>query len=80
METIWYVFKKHGGAPSFRHPSYESAVTEAKRLVDAIGGEYEILELKSVVKPAPKHVVELAAGPSQYSHIPYPYDYQQAPF
>lgn len=62
METIWYVFKKFGGAPSFRHPSYESAVTEAQRLIDMVGGEYEILKLESVVRPAPKHVVEVAVA------------------
>lgn len=65
METIWYLFRKHGGAPSYRHPSYESAVEEAKRLVDTESGEYEILELKSVVKAAPKHVVEVTTGPSR---------------
>lgn len=66
METIWYVFKTHGGAPSYRHPSYESAVEEAKRLVDRIGGEYEILELKSLVKAAPKHVVVPTAGSTRW--------------
>lgn len=69
METIWYVFRKHGGAPSYRHPSYESAVEEAKRLIDTIGGEYEILELKSVVKASPKYVVEAATGPTRWLAI-----------
>lgn len=73
METIWYVFKKFGGAPSFRHPSYGSAVAEAKRLVDTIGGEYEILEFKGLVKAAPKHLV-LSAGyprPSYDDGVPF---------
>lgn len=78
METIWYVFRKRGGPPSYQHPSYESAVEEAKRLVDTFGGEYEILELKSVVKTAPKHVVEVTTGPTRW--LPTPYDNDKVPF
>jgi hypothetical protein len=56
--THWYVYKRGGGTPFYRHLSYESAVLEAKRLVDAVGGEFEILEAKALVKEAPKYVVE----------------------
>jgi hypothetical protein len=58
MENYWYVYKKFGGSPHFKHPSFDSAVAEAKRLVDTVGGEYEILEATAVVRAAPKHVVE----------------------
>ena len=63
--TWWYVFKRWGGPPSYRHPSYELAVIEAQRLIDQLGGEYEILEAKAVVKPAPKYVVEPLLNQSQ---------------
>jgi hypothetical protein len=59
MQTkFWYVFKRGGGAPSYRHPTYNSAVEEAQRLVDDLGGEYEILECQSIVKAAPRWIVE----------------------
>lgn len=59
MQTkFWYVFKRFGGAPSYKHPTYNSAVEEAQRLVDELGGEYEVLECRSVVKAAPKWIVE----------------------
>ena len=59
MQTkFWYVFKRWGGAPSYKHPSYNSAVEEAQRLVEDLGGEYEILECQSIVKAAPKWIVE----------------------
>ena len=52
------MFKRWGGAPSYKHPSYNSAVEEAQRLVEDLGGEYEILECQSIVKAAPKWIVE----------------------
>ena len=59
MQTkYWYVYKRYGGAPNYRHTSYELAVTEAQRLVDQLGGEYEILEAVAIVKAAPRYVVE----------------------
>ena len=58
MQTYWYVYKRWGRAPSFKHPSYEDAVREAQRLIDTVGGEYEILQAVSVVKAAPKYVVD----------------------
>lgn len=80
METIWYVFKKFGGAPSYKHASYESAVEEAKRLVDAIGGEYEILRLESVVKPSAKYTIEMTTNALQrFTHINV-YDDNRVPF
>jgi hypothetical protein len=54
----WYVYRRYGGAPSFRHTSYNEAVQEAQRLVDQLGGEYEILQAVAIVKAAPKYVVE----------------------
>jgi predicted ATP-grasp superfamily ATP-dependent carboligase len=54
----WYVYKLWGGPPNYKHPSYDEAVQEAKRLVDTVGGEYEILEAVAIVKAAPKYVVE----------------------
>lgn len=56
--TYFYVSKIGGGKPTFRHPSYESAIKEAERLIEAIGGEYEILEVRAIVKAAPKYVVQ----------------------
>ena len=58
MQTYWYVYKKGGGSPQHKHLSYDDAVDEAKRLVDRVGGEYEILQAVSVVKAAPKYVVD----------------------
>ena len=55
---FWYVYKRWGGAPSYKHASYDEAVREAGRLVDDVGGEYEILEGVAVVRAAPKYVVE----------------------
>ena len=57
-EKFWYVYKRWGGAPSYKHASYNEAVREAERLVDDVGGEYEILEGVAVVRAAPKYVVE----------------------
>jgi hypothetical protein len=58
MQTYWYVYKTYGGPPKHRHNFYEDAIEEAKRLVDTVGGEYEILQAVSVVKAAPKYVVD----------------------
>lgn len=59
MQTkFWYVFRRWGGAPSYKHPSYNSAVEEAQRLIDEVGGEYEIFECRSIVKKAPRWIVE----------------------
>ena len=59
MKTkYWYVYKLWGGPPNYKHLSYDDAVREAQRLVDTVGGEYEILEADSVVRAAPKYVVE----------------------
>lgn len=68
MQSFWYVYKVFGGAPSHRHYSYEAAEKEAQRLIDTIGGEYEILECVATIKPAPKYVVErpLTGQTSQY--------------
>ena len=59
MSKYWYVYKRFGGPPIFQHASYLGAVEEAKRLVDTVGGEFEILEAVSVVKAAPKHFIEI---------------------
>jgi hypothetical protein len=56
--TFWYVYKRGGGPPRYEHTSYNNAVDEAERLVETIGGEYEILEAKAVVKAAPRYVIE----------------------
>jgi len=60
MQTkYWYVFRRWGNAPTFRHPSYDSAVREAQRLIEErIEGEYEILEAVALVKEPPKFIVE----------------------
>ena len=59
MQTkFWYVYKRCGGAPFYRHYYYDQAVREAQRLVDQLGGEYEVLECRAIVKTAPKYVVE----------------------
>ena len=59
MQTkFWYVFRRWGGDPSYKHPSYNSAVEEAQRLIDEVGGEYEIFECRSIVKKAPRWIVE----------------------
>jgi len=60
----WYVYKRGGGAPRFQHTSYDEALREAKRLIDRIGGEYEILEVQAVVKPAPMYVIETPTNTS----------------
>lgn len=58
MGKFWYVYQRFGGAPYYKHLSYTSAVTEAQRLIDTVGGEYEILEGLAIVKAAPRYVVE----------------------
>ena len=63
-EKFWYVYKRWGGAPSYKHASYDEAVREAERLVDDVGGEYEILEGVAVVRAAPKYVVEKLSATS----------------
>ena len=55
--TYWYVYN-YGGAPRVRHLSYNSAEAEAKRLCEATGAVYEVLEAKAIVSPAPKTVVQ----------------------
>jgi hypothetical protein len=57
MTSYFYVSRIGGGKPSFKHTSFDEAVREAQRLIDTIGGEYEILEARAVVKAAPKYVV-----------------------
>lgn len=76
MQTkYWYVYRRWGNAPSFRHPSYEDALTEAKRLLDqGISGEYEILEAVALVKGPPKYVVEvfeITSKQPEYYDIPF---------
>ena len=58
----WYVYKRGGGSPRFRHTSSDEAIREAKRLIDTIGGEYEILEVIAVIKPAPRYVIETSTN------------------
>jgi hypothetical protein len=58
MTSYFYVSRIGGGKPSFKHNSFDEAVREAQRLIDTIGGEYEILEARAVVKAAPKYVVD----------------------
>lgn len=58
MTTYFYVSKIGGGKPTYRHLSFESAMTEAERLIDTVGGEYEILEIRATVKAAPKYVMQ----------------------
>ena len=57
MTTYFYVSKIGGGKPTYRHLSFESAMTEAERLIDTVGGEYEILQARAVVRAASKYVV-----------------------
>lgn len=57
MNKYWYVYKVGGGAPYYRHYSKDGALEEAKRLVDAVGGVFEVLEIVALVQPAPKHYV-----------------------
>ena len=77
-EKFWYVYKRWGGAPSYKHASYDEAVREAGRLVDDVGGEYEILEGVAIVKPAPKCVVEPLPYP--VPHIAPRNDDDEVPF
>lgn len=56
--TFWYVYKVGGGPPRYKHSTYDLAVTEAQRLAEMYGGEYEVLEAKAKVTPVPKTVVE----------------------
>jgi len=58
MQPYWYVYRRGGGVPHHKHLSYEDAVREAQRLIDKVGGEYEILQAVSLVKAAPKYVVD----------------------
>lgn len=59
MTNFFYVYKVGGGRPTFHHTTFEQAVAEAQRLVDSVGGEYEILEARAIVKAAPKYVIEV---------------------
>ena len=78
MQTkSWYVYKRYGGAPNYRHTSYELAVTEAQRLVDQLGGEYEILEAVAIVKAAPRYVVE---NLNQHHSVHFPDGDGEVPF
>lgn len=70
MSTYWYVFKRYGDPPHFRHYSYNSAENEARRLLESHGGAYEILKVEAVVKEAPKYVVE---KPSDDNGDPIPF-------
>lgn len=63
MTNFYYVYKVGGGKPTFHHSTFQQAVEEAQRLVDSVGGEYEILEARAIVKDAPKYVIE-ALNPS----------------
>lgn len=71
MEKYWYVYKRWGGPPSFKHPDYNSAVREAERLVDAHGGEYEILESVALVSSAPKYLIRHFKETNDDSSIPF---------
>jgi hypothetical protein len=57
MTGYFYVSKIGGGRPTYKHLSFEAAIKEAERLIDTIGGEYEILQARAVVRAAPKYVV-----------------------
>ena len=57
MTSYFYVSKIGGGKPSYQHPSFECALAEAKRLIDTIGGKYEILEARVVIEATPKYLV-----------------------
>lgn len=54
----WYVYKIGGRIPEFRHTSFESAVNEAKRLFNSIGGEYLVLRTEAKISAPPSFVVE----------------------
>ena len=77
---FWYVYKRWGGAPSYKHASYDEAVREAERLVDDVGGEYEILEGVAVVRAAPKYVVESCPYPVPIVGSPIGNDDDHIPF
>jgi hypothetical protein len=83
MTNFYYVYKVGGGRPTFKHPTFQQAVAEAQRLVDTVGGEYEILDAKAVVKAAPKYVIE-ELSPSPWTPYqrgendpPYPWSQSQ---
>lgn len=76
MTNFYYVYKVGGGRPTFKHPTFQQAVAEAQRLVDTVGGEYEILDAKAIVKAAPRYVIE-ELSPSPW--VPYQYSQVGAP-
>jgi len=48
-KKFWVVMKRFGGTrPAFRHATKESAVKEAKRLTEATGGIFFVLEVVGV--------------------------------
>ena len=67
--TSFYVSKIGGGKPTFRHNSFDEAVREAQRLIDNLGGEYEILEVRAVVKAAPKYIVQEFKNTTMSGHV-----------
>lgn len=69
MTSYFYVSKIGGGKPSFKHLSFDEAVREAERLIDTVGGEYEILEARAVVKPAPKYIVQDFQQSAEFSAV-----------
>ncbi len=79
MQTkYWYVQKRNGGWPSYKHNSYYEALREAQRLVTSVGGEFEIFEAVAVVREAPKYVVEslpypvpIVGAPTDDDNIPF---------
>jgi hypothetical protein len=57
--TYWMCYVHNGGAPTHKHPTRESAETEAKRLCERLGRPVDILQAQHRIAP-PRRFEEIA--------------------
>ena len=58
-ETFYMLYAENQAMPTFKHTTYESALTEAKRLSEALGVKIYILEARQSVKSARFEIITL---------------------
>lgn len=70
LQPFWFVWCPNGGAPTFKHPSFESAQAEAKRLA-RIHRDSTFIVLQSVFAAFVCDVQIVDMTPEGYEEIPF---------
>lgn len=58
-ETFYMLYAENQAMPTFKHQNYDSALTEAKRLSEALGVKIYILEARQSVKSSRFEIITL---------------------